>query len=403
MSRTSRLLQRLGGLPAYLLTGPVLAGASLFESATAAPGGATTPAALTIATALFAAFPLARWAPLGGLGIVVASVAVPVVFLGLRTGGAQLIATMLLVGHAAYRLQTRWSALGYLGAALASAAAIVVVGESVWEFLFYTLILGPAWVVGLLLRREQERSAELARLAAELDAERERHAEAAAAAERSRISRELHDAVAHSVSVMTLQVGVVRRRLHDRPADEETLRRAELLGRQAVDELRRIVGLVREGEGVQLAPLPSLGQLEELLEQVRTTGTPVSHTVSGTPVPLPQALDMSAYRIVQEALTNALRHAPGAPVEVAVRYGSNDLALTVRNGTPHDGHHAAVDDHPEPGPAAAAGAGAGGNGVVGMHERVKLFGGRLEAGPSAAGGFEVSAWLPVHAAAGAAR
>jgi signal transduction histidine kinase len=399
MARTTRLLQRLGGLPAYLLTGAVLAGASLFESSTAADGGASTPVALAIAAAMFAAFPLARWAPLAGLGLVVASVAVPVVLLDQRTGGAQLIATMLLVGHAAYRLQTRWSALGYLGAALGSAAAIVVVGESVWEFLFYTLILGPAWVVGLLLRREQERSAELARLAAELDAERERHAEAAAAAERSRISRELHDAVAHSVSVMTLQVGVVRRRLHDRPADEETLRRAELLGRQAVDELRRIVGLVREGEGVQLAPLPSLGQLEELLEQVRTTGTPVSHTVSGTPVPLPQALDMSAYRIVQEALTNALRHAPGAPVEVAVRYGSNDLALTVRNGAPEGGHRAGDSRADLRGGAG----GAGGNGVVGMHERARLFGGRLEAGPSPTGGFEVSAWLPVRAAAGAAR
>ena len=297
---------------------------------------------------------------------------------------------MLLVAHAAYRLPTGASVLGYLGAAVVSATGIVVAGESVWEFLFYTLILGPAWVVGLLLRRERDRSIELGRLAAALESERERQAEAAAAAERSRISRELHDAVAHSVSVMTLQVGVVRRRLHDQPEEEETLRRAEQLGRQAVDELRRIVGLVREGEGAQLAPLPSLDQLGELLDQVRTTGTTVTHTVTGTAVPLPQALDMSAYRIVQEALTNALRHAPGAPVEVAVAYGGSDLELSVRNSAPS-----------APAPAAR---GAGGHGVVGMRERVRLFGGRLHAAPVDGGGFEVHVWLPVQpAAVGAAR
>ena len=390
MSLAPRLLQRLGGLPGYLLVGAVVSAASLFESSTAAPGGTLTPLAVAVAVAMFLAFPVARVAPLAGLAVVVASVAVPVVLFDQRTGGAQLIATMLLVAHAAYRLRTGASVLGYLGAAVVSATGIVVAGESVWEFLFYTLILGPAWGVGLLLRRERERSIELGRLAAALEAERERQAEAAAAAERSRISRELHDAVAHSVSVMTLQVGVVRRRLHDQPREEETLRRAEQLGRQAVDELRRIVGLVREGEGAQLAPLPSLDQLGELLDQVRTTGTAVTHTVTGTAVPLPQALDMSAYRIVQEALTNALRHAPGAPVEVAVAYGGSDLELSVRNSAP-------CASPPAQG-------GAGGHGVVGMRERVRLFGGRLHAAPVDGGGFEVRVWLPVQpAAVGAAR
>lgn len=394
MSQTSRLTQWLGGLPAYLLVGTVMALASLFESSTAPRGAGLTPLALATAALMFAAFPLARLAPLAGLALMVAGVAVPVVAFEQRTGGAQLIGTMLLVAHSAYRVRPRASLVGYLGAALVSATAIVLIGESVWEFLFYTLMLGPAWVVGLLLRREQERSAELARLAAALDAERERHAEAAAAAERTRISRELHDAVAHSVSVMTLQVGVVRRRLSDHSAEEETLRKAERLGRQAVDELRRIVGLARDGAGAELAPLPSLGQLEELVDQVRSTGTVVTHTVTGTPVALPQALDMSAYRIVQEALTNALRHAPGAPVEVVVRYGSADVALSVRNGAPQeDGDHAGPREH----------AARGGNGVVGMRERVKLFGGRLEAGPSAGGGFAVTAWLPVRATAGAGR
>jgi signal transduction histidine kinase len=200
------------------------------------------------------------------------------------------------------------------------------------------------------------------------------------AAERTRISRELHDAVAHTVSVMTLQVGVVRRRLDDGTVEEETLRGAESLGRQAVDELRRIVGLVREGEAPALAPLPSLAQIDELVAQVRSAGTEVSLDVRGDLSGVGHAVDMSAYRIVQEALTNALRHAPGAAVDVVVEVAGSAVEVAVGNG---------------PARSAARPERGGGNGLPGMRERAHVLGGTLEAAPRADGGFAVRAVLPL--------
>jgi signal transduction histidine kinase len=287
---------------------------------------------------------------------------------------------MLLVGNAAYRLSRDRGLVGYGVAAVVPAVTIVVAGESVWEFLFYGLILAPAWVVGMLLRREQRRSAELAALARELRHEREKQAEVAVAAERTRISRELHDAVAHTVSVMTLQVGVVRRRLGTGSVEEETLRGAETLGRQAVDELRRIVGLVREGESAALAPLPSLGQLDELVNQVRGTGTSVSVEVTGPVDEVPHAVDMSAYRIVQEGLTNALRHAPGSFVEVRVNVGPHEVEVSVENGPAR-----------RPIPTSAG----GGHGLVGIRERVHVLGGTLTADATPGGGHRLHVRLPL--------
>src|SRR5690349_1470393 len=247
----------------YVVAAVVITAAALFEAGYGGRGAEFTPLSLSTALLTGLAVLVARWTPLGAIGLLALVVAVPVLVVpGLPpSGGAQLIVWMLLVGNAAYRLPRDRGLVGYAVAALVPAVSIVVAGEAIWEFLFYGLILAPAWVVGVLLRREQRRSAELAALAEELRHEREKQAEVAVAAERTRISRELHDAVAHTVSVMTLQVGVVRRRLGVGTVEEETLRGAEMLGRQAVDELRRIVGLVREGESAALAPLPSLSQL----------------------------------------------------------------------------------------------------------------------------------------------
>ena len=205
----------------------------------------------------------------------------------------------------------------------------------------------------------------------------------AVAAERPRISRELHDAVAHTVSVLTLQVGVVRRRLDAGSVEEETLRGAETLGRQAVDELRRIVGLVREGEAPALAPLPSLAQLDDLVDQVRAAGVAVDVHLTGDITGVGHAVDMSAYRIVQEALTNALRHAPGAPVRIGVEVGRSAMEVAVTNGAAPAGDRTTRAMRK------------GGNGLPGMRERAHVLGGSLRAGPLDDGGFEVRAVLPL--------
>jgi signal transduction histidine kinase len=375
----------LSGPAAGMVAAAVLTVAGLVEAGYGAPDATVTPATVAGALALGAATLVAWWAPLPGVVLLGLFLAVPTLLADLPpAGGAHLITSMLLVGWAAYRCPTRTGLAAYAAGAGVPAVTIVFAGETVWELLFYPLILGPAWLVGYLLRREQARSDELARLAEALRIEREKQAEVAVAAERTRISRELHDAVAHTVSVMTLQVGVVRRRL-DHGIEEQTLRGAEELGRQAVDELRRIVGLVRQGEGAALAPLPSMAHLQDLVDRVRATGTTVVLAVTGDLGRLPQALDMSAYRIVQEALTNALRHAPGADVTVRVASARDTLALEVRNGAPRGGAPMPERD-------------AGGHGLVGMRERAALFGARLEAGPEA-GGYAVRVALPVAAAA----
>ena len=373
------------GLGVHVAVGAVLLGASLFEAAAGVQDAGISPASVLISVGIGVACVVAYWSPVGGVVAVAAALGLPLLLGPLPPmGGAHLVATMVLVGYAAYRTDRRTGLVAYAVGALTPAATIIAAGQTVWELLFYALILGPAWLLGALLRREQHRGAELARLAEALRLEREKQAEVAVAAERTRISRELHDAVAHTVSVLTLQVGVVRRRLDAGSVEEETLRGAETLGRQAVDELRRIVGLVREGEAPALAPLPSLAQLDELVDQVRAAGVDVEVHVAGEVGALAHAVDMSAYRIVQEAITNALRHAPDAPVRVSVEVGRTALEVAVTNGPPPSGR-----------PAPTLASRDGGNGLPGMRERAHVLGGTLRAGPLEDGGFEVRAVLPL--------
>jgi signal transduction histidine kinase len=363
----------------------VMAAAALFEAGYGGPEAELTGVSVTVSLLTGLSLLVARWSALAGAAVLALTIALPPLLVAdlPPVGGAQLIATLLVVGYASYRLPRRLSLLVYVVLALVPSFTIVAMGESAWEFLFFVLILTPAWVVGLLLAREQRRSAELAALAEELRREREKQAEVAVAAERVRISRELHDAVAHTVSVMTLQVGVVRRRQQPDSVEEQTLRNAEAMGRQAVDELRRIVGLVREGEAAALAPLPSLREAEELVAQVRGTGTDVDLHLGGDLERVPPAVQASAYRIVQEGLTNALRHAPGAHVEVALGVDRDVLEVSVRNGPPTA--RSAVSD------------GAGGNGLVGLRERAHLLGGDLVAGAERGGGHRLLARLPLRA------
>ena len=234
-----------------------------------------------------------------------------------------------------------------------------------------------AWLLGALVRvthlyAEQRRVT------------REQRASRAVAEERNRIARELHDVIGHSVSVMTVQASAVRRRLTpDQVAERHALEAVEAVGREALTEMRRMVGVLRqEDESASLEPPPGLEQLDRLADKFRASGLPVEVSVSGSPQPLAPGLDLTAYRLVQEGLTNTLRHARGPQrAEVLIDYGPEQLQLAVRD----DGQPAAAHD---PAPEA-------GNGLLGMRERVAVYGGSLTARARPEGGFEMLATLPL--------
>lgn len=213
-------------------------------------------------------------------------------------------------------------------------------------------------------------------------AERERDlaAREAVVEERARIARELHDAIAHDVSLIVVQAGAERLALDGVAGPtSEVLQTIERTGRGALTEMRRLVGMLRSSEGETLAPQPSLADLPKLVSQVREAGLPVELTVEGERRELPLGIELSAYRIVQEALTNALKHAGDARATVRVRYSAEQLELE-------------VSDDGVGGPARVGG---GGHGLAGMRERVALYGGRLDAGKRAGRGFAVCVVLPI--------
>jgi signal transduction histidine kinase len=220
------------------------------------------------------------------------------------------------------------------------------------------------------------------------------------AEERGRIARELHDVVAHSVSVMVVQAGAARRTLAASPEQAATaLGQIELTGRQALVELRRLLGLLRDDEAgdADLAPQPSLAHLESLAAAAREAGLPVEVAVEGEPQPLPAGVDLSAYRIVQEALTNSLKHSGPGRARILVRYGVHDLRLEIRDDGPagngqRKGQASAFGRQPADSPRRERRAG---HGLIGMRERVALFGGTLETGSLPGGGYRVAARLPL--------
>ena len=229
------------------------------------------------------------------------------------------------------------------------------------------------WLAGVLVRARRQVVWMAARGAA-----LERQAEQATADERARIARELHDIVAHHLSVIVLQAAGAR--ASGRPA-EATLRKIENSARQALGETRRLLGVVRDpaGEG-GLAPQPGIGELDALAASVRAAGLPVNLVISGDPAPLPATVEVSVYRIVQEALTNVLKHAGPARADVTIGCAQETVTIEVTdNGTA------------EPAPLATA----GGHGLAGMRERAAVFGGELRAGPRPGGGFAVLARLPL--------
>jgi signal transduction histidine kinase len=253
-------------------------------------------------------------------------------------------------------------------------------GNHPGDFLFPLIVFGVAWLVGLLLGQKLREGSEAKERAERLEQEREEQARAAVAEERARIARELHDIVGHSVSVMTVQAAGVRSLLKpEQEREREALEIIEQTGREALAEMRRLVGVLRRPEeGPALAPQPSLEHVEKLVSQAREAGLPVKLRVEGDPVQLPAGVDLTAYRLVQEGLTNAIKHARAEHAEVVVRYGDGRVELTVSDDGHGDGDGVK-----------------GGNGLVGMRERVSVYGGELDAGPRPEGGFRLHATLPV--------
>jgi signal transduction histidine kinase len=242
------------------------------------------------------------------------------------------------------------------------------------------LIFALAWLLGRELRRRRRELVGLRDRATRLELEREEKARAAVTEERGRIARELHDVVAHSVSVMVVQAQAGTRLLGEPDQARGAFQSIEASGREALVELRRLLGILRTGDTeLAIGPQPGLDSLPGLVEQVRDAGLPVELRVEGEAAPLPPGIDLSAYRIVQEALTNALKHAGPAEAEIVVRYGTSALELeVVDNGT-----------------GARAGVNGSGHGLIGMRERVALYGGLLETGTAAGGGYAVRARLPL--------
>jgi signal transduction histidine kinase len=238
-----------------------------------------------------------------------------------------------------------------------------------------------AWLVGFFLKSRSRQTDELRERAARLEREREAKARAAVADERARIARELHDVVGHSVSVMTVQASGVRRLLRpDQEREREALLIVEQTGREALAEMRKLVGVLRRPEEAPaLAPQPSLKHVDKLVEQVRESGLAVDLKVEGEATNLPASVDLAGYRLVQEGLTNTIKHARATRADVFVRYGAEDVELVVADNGTGDGD-----------------GGGSGHGLVGIRERVSVVGGSLEAGPRPGGGFEVRARLPVN-------
>ncbi|TMQ82647.1 sensor histidine kinase [Actinomadura soli] len=270
--------------------------------------------------------------------------------------------------------------------------AILPVSTSPVEMMTNFVLLIGVWVLGRNLRLRRAYFAELEDRAARLERARGTDARAARVEERSRIARELHDVVAHHVSVMTVQAGAARRIIDRDPGSaREAMSTIEEVGRTALSEMRRIVGVLRtdrdpERAGRELAPQPGLGDLGELLDHVRETGLSVQLWIEGEARPPSPGVDVAAFRLIQEALTNTLKHAgPQARAWVRLYYGDGDLTVEIED----DGRGTATfmaEDGDNPG-----------HGLVGMYERVALYGGELKIGPRVGGGFGVRARFPLEA------
>lgn len=266
-----------------------------------------------------------------------------------------------------------------LGLAIPIWAALAVNGSQIGEFVSVGVIFGAVWAFGRGLRERTDRVSALAAHAAQIELESAEREAAAAASERARIARELHDIVAHSISVVAVQTQAVRRRLGPgTEREQKDLEAVEETAREAMAEMRRLLGVLRaDGDSASLAPQPGLAQLPRLLASTGAAGVGVELVETGARRELAPGVDLAAYRVIQEALTNVRKHAPGSSAVVHLTFTSAALSIRVVN----DGAVVSMN-------------GQGGYGLVGIRERVHLYGGRVDAAPQPGGGFVVEAHLP---------
>ncbi|MFE4538922.1 sensor histidine kinase [Streptomyces scopuliridis] len=295
-------------------------------------------------------------------------------------GGPRWASRLALIGGllAAPLSQVRWPEDG-IGTGSRVAVAIVM-----------SVPFALAWVLGDSVRTRRAYFDQLEERATRLEKEREAQAKVAVAAERARIARELHDVVAHNVSVMVVQADGAAYVLDAAPDQaKQALETISSTGRQALAEMRRLLGVLRTGdaqESGEYVPQPDVGQIEDLVEKVRGAGLTVDFRIEGTPRPLPSGVELTAYRIVQEALTNSRKHGgPDVGASVRLVYFDDGLGLLVED----DGRGAAHELYED------GGADGRGHGLIGMRERVGMVGGTLDAGPRPGGGFRISALLPL--------
>jgi signal transduction histidine kinase len=313
-------------------------------------------------------------------GLAVAALGVPTVVLG----PAIVVAVYSVAAYGGW-----WVSLAGLAAAEFGAAAVQLTPGRLQALTVVSngLVIGAAWLLGHFVGARRAYTARLERTA-ELERARAELAQRAVTEERLRLARELHDVVAHSISVIAVQSGVGAHVAHTQPEEAaKALAAIEATSRAALTELRRLLGVLRqEGEPQgSLAPVPGLADLDALLAEVAKAGLAVKLQVEGTPSQLPAGVDLSAYRIVQEALTNVVKHAGPARAQVVVGYRDHEVTVEVTD----DGR--GVTAPTEDGPARV------GHGLIGMRERVAAFGGDLEVGPRPGGGFRVAARLPLGA------
>ena len=275
-----------------------------------------------------------------------------------------------------------WSAIAIVAVAALTSLGLIVQEADPGEALVLTfVIIVPTWLAGDVLRTRRLEAVQRTEAAERERRERDARTAAAAAEERRHVARELHDIVAHAVSVMVIQAGAARQVLHTSPEQaEEAMLAVESTGRDAMTELRRFLGaLSADDEAAGLAPQPGIGQLPGLLERVREAGLPATLEVDGDPRPVSPSVDVTVFRIVQEGLTNALRYAQRAATLVRLTWEPVQLRIEI------------LDE----GPAGPTSTTEPGRGLAGMAERASLIGGRVEAGPRVGGGFAVRAWLPL--------
>lgn len=327
--------------------------------------------------------------------------------LAVVVGAAQLIAdvatlpadfALLVIVYTVAAVGARWASRFALTAALCAAPLAQLrwpnpdagTAENIAVTIFQAVPFALAWVLGDSIRTRRAYFAQLEERAARLEKERAAQAKVAVAAERARIARELHDVVAHNVSVMVVQADGAAYVLDAAPDQAKTaLETISSTGRQALAEMRRLLGVLRTGEhqeAGEYVPQPDVRQIEDLVGQCRESGLPVDFKVEGTPRPLPSGVELTAYRIVQEALTNTRKHGgPNTGASVRLVYFDDGLGLLVEDdgkGAPHELYEEGGFDGQ-------------GHGLIGMRERVGMVGGTLDAGPRPGGGFRISVLLPL--------